>query len=251
MRPVLDVISRVGPSDANVLLTGENGTGKGLVAQTLHSRLAARHAAAGHREHRRPGRRRLRKRAVRARQGRLHGRQDPTASAASKWPMAAPCSWTRSPTSRRGCRPSCCAPSRPASSSAWAPRRPAAWMCASSPPPMPTWHAEVAEGRFRQDLLFRLNTIELRLPPLRDRREDIPLLAAHFLGQHAERYRKPIAGFRRGRHEGAAGAPLARQRARTGPRRGARRADGAGRDHPRRRPGRCAPAAKARRAWKK
>ena len=37
MRPVLDVISRVGPSDANVLITGENGTGKGLVAQTLHS----------------------------------------------------------------------------------------------------------------------------------------------------------------------------------------------------------------------
>src|SRR5204862_4589401 len=37
MRPVLDVISRVGPSDANVLITGENGTGKGLAAQTLHS----------------------------------------------------------------------------------------------------------------------------------------------------------------------------------------------------------------------
>src|SRR3569832_1056824 len=36
MRPVLDVISRVGPSDANVMITGENGTGKGLVAQTLH-----------------------------------------------------------------------------------------------------------------------------------------------------------------------------------------------------------------------
>src|SRR5204863_660475 len=40
---------------------------------------------------------------------------------------------------------------------------------------------EVAEGRFRQDLLFRLNTIEIRLPPLRDRREDIPVLAGHFL----------------------------------------------------------------------
>ena len=41
---------------------------------------------------------------------------------------------------------------------------------------------EVAEGRFREDLLFRLNTIEINLPPLRDRREDIPALAAHFLG---------------------------------------------------------------------
>jgi len=54
---------------------------------------------------------------------------------------------------------------------------------------------DVAEGRFRQDLLFRLNTIELRLPPLRDRREDIPILAAQFLRQHAEHYRKPLTGF--------------------------------------------------------
>jgi DNA-binding NtrC family response regulator len=54
---------------------------------------------------------------------------------------------------------------------------------------------EVHSGRFRQDLLFRLNTIEIHLPPLRERREDIPLLAAHFLTTHAQRYRKRIAGF--------------------------------------------------------
>jgi DNA-binding NtrC family response regulator len=54
---------------------------------------------------------------------------------------------------------------------------------------------EVASGRFRQDLLFRLNTIEIALPPLRDRREDIPALANHFLRQHAQRYRKTIHGF--------------------------------------------------------
>ena len=47
---------------------------------------------------------------------------------------------------------------------------------------------EVASGRFREDLLFRLNTIEIRLPPLRQRVEDIPLLAAHFLARHAQRY---------------------------------------------------------------
>ena len=55
--------------------------------------------------------------------------------------------------------------------------------------------AEVAQGRFRQDLLFRLNTVEIRLPPLRDRHEDIPVLADHFLRLHRERYRRPIMGF--------------------------------------------------------
>jgi DNA-binding NtrC family response regulator len=54
---------------------------------------------------------------------------------------------------------------------------------------------EVASGRFRQDLLFRLNTIEIHLPPLRERREDIPVLAAHFLTTHARRYRKDLQGF--------------------------------------------------------
>jgi Response regulator containing CheY-like receiver, AAA-type ATPase, and DNA-binding domains len=55
--------------------------------------------------------------------------------------------------------------------------------------------AEVAAGRFREDLLYRLNTIEIRLPALRDRREDIPLLATTFLRRHATRYRKPVTGF--------------------------------------------------------
>lgn len=54
---------------------------------------------------------------------------------------------------------------------------------------------EVAAGRFREDLLFRLNTVEIHLPPLRERREDIPLLAAYFLELHARRYGKNVAGF--------------------------------------------------------
>jgi DNA-binding NtrC family response regulator len=56
-------------------------------------------------------------------------------------------------------------------------------------------HDEVAAGRFRQDLLFRLNTIEIALPPLRERREDIMPLANNFLRQHTKRYTKTLAGF--------------------------------------------------------
>jgi DNA-binding NtrC family response regulator len=54
---------------------------------------------------------------------------------------------------------------------------------------------EVAEGRFREDLLYRLNTVEIRIPPLRERREDIPHLAQHFLTHATSRYGKPIEGF--------------------------------------------------------
>ena len=48
----------------------------------------------------------------------------------------------------------------------------------------------VKENQFREDLLYRINTIQIILPPLRDRTEDIPVLARHFLEQHADRYNK-------------------------------------------------------------
>jgi DNA-binding NtrC family response regulator len=54
---------------------------------------------------------------------------------------------------------------------------------------------EIAEGRFREDLLYRLNTVEIRLPPLRERREDVPLLANHFLRKRAARYGRLIEGI--------------------------------------------------------
>ncbi len=54
---------------------------------------------------------------------------------------------------------------------------------------------EIEAGKFREDLFFRLNTIQIHLPPLRERAEDIPFLAEEFLGELRQRYRKQIQGF--------------------------------------------------------
>jgi DNA-binding NtrC family response regulator len=55
--------------------------------------------------------------------------------------------------------------------------------------------AEISAGRFREDLLYRLNTVVIRLPPLRERRDDIDALARHFLEHYVARYRKPLTRF--------------------------------------------------------
>ncbi|MFP4556700.1 MAG: sigma-54-dependent transcriptional regulator [Bacteroidales bacterium] len=56
-------------------------------------------------------------------------------------------------------------------------------------------HQMVSEGNFRQDLLYRINTVEIHLPPLRERYGDIPLLANHFLGVYSKKYKKNIKGI--------------------------------------------------------
>ncbi|MGK7396710.1 MAG: sigma-54-dependent transcriptional regulator [Candidatus Cyclobacteriaceae bacterium M3_2C_046] len=53
-------------------------------------------------------------------------------------------------------------------------------------------HDMVKDNTFRQDLLYRINTVEIHLPPLRDRQDDIPLLAEHFLKMYSHKYRKPV-----------------------------------------------------------
>ena len=204
MRPVLEIIARVGPSDANVLITGENGTGKGLIAQALHA-VSARAAQPfisvnmgglpegvfeselfGH---------------VRGaftdaksdRAGRFELADGGTLSLTNRQHPAEPAGEDPPHDRDRGIRT----------------RR----LLKTSRQRPPDFRdeldlsAEVAGGRFRQDLLFRLNTIALHLPPLRERREDIPLLAQHFLKQHVERYRKAITGFDAGAVEASRATP--------------------------------------------
>ena len=66
--------------------------------------------------------------------------------------------------------------------------------------------AEVAAGRFRSDLFYRLNIVEVKLPPLRDRREDIPYLTAAFVRETSERLQKPLAGLSPGAERVLGGA---------------------------------------------
>jgi DNA-binding NtrC family response regulator len=66
--------------------------------------------------------------------------------------------------------------------------------------------AEVAGGHFRSDLYYRLNVVEIALPPLRDRREDIPYLTAAFVRQTSERLQKPVAGLTPGAERALSGA---------------------------------------------
>ena len=194
MRPVLDVISRVGPSDANVFITGENGTGKGLVAQTLHSvslrstRPLVQVNTGGLAEG--------------VFESELFGHvkgafTDAKSDRVGRFEMAEGGTLFLDEIANisQGLQSKLLRTletgefERVGSSKT---RRVDVRVFSATNADIA---AEVAEGKFRQDLLFRLNTIELRLPPLRDRREDIPILAAHFLRQHAGHYRKPLTGF--------------------------------------------------------
>jgi DNA-binding NtrC family response regulator len=204
MRPVLDVISRVGPSDASVMITGENGTGKGLVAQTLHS-VSLRSArplvtvntgglAEGVFESELFGHVKGAFTDAKAdRVGRFEMADGGTLflDEIANISLALQAKLLRTLETGEF--------ERVGSSRT---RRVDVRIFSATNADL---HAAVSAGAFRQDLLFRLNTIELHLPPLRGRREDIPALGGHFLRQHAQRYRKRLTGF----DEGAMKALLA------------------------------------------
>ena len=194
MRPVLEIIQRVGPSDANVLIRGENGTGKGVVARALHamSRRAARPMVSvnagglsesvfeselfGHVKGAFTD-------AKSDRVGRFELADGGTLflDEIANVPLAQQAKLLRVVESGEF--------ERVGSSQT---RRVDVRLISATNANLKD---EVQSGRFRQDLLFRLNTVEIHLPPLRERREDIPSLAAHFLRQHAQRYRKSVSSF--------------------------------------------------------
>ena len=196
MRPVLDLIHRVRPSDANVLVTGEHGTGKEVVARAIHARsLRSDHPLVtvnvgglsegvfaselfGHEKGAFTD-------ASSTRVGRFEMAHGGTLflDEIANVPLAQQAKLLRvletgeleavgSSRTRVG---------------------DVRILSATNA----HLGAEVTAGAFREDLLFRLNTVEIRLPPLRERPEDIPLLAMHFLGRFQRRYRKEIAGLDR------------------------------------------------------
>ena len=194
MRPVIEMISRVAPSDANILITGENGTGKSLIARAIHA-LSPRTSHAmitvnmgglsetlfeselfGHVKGAFTD-------AKTDRAGRFELADESTLfmDEIANIPLAQQAKLLRvietGDFERVGSSKTLHANVRMISAT------------------NSNLENEVAAGRFRQDLLFRLNTIQLTLPPLRDRRDDIMPLANSFLAQHAEHYRKQIAGF--------------------------------------------------------
>jgi DNA-binding NtrC family response regulator len=194
MRPVLQVLARVGPSDANVLITGENGTGKSLLAQALHDAsprasrpfvsVNAGGISEGVFESELFGHERGAFTDARAdRIGRFEVADGgtlfldeianvPLSQQAKLLRVLETGEFERLGSSRT--------------------RHVNVRLISATNADL---HADVHAGRFRQDLLFRLNTVETHMPALRDRREDIPELAALFLGRHARRYRKTLDGF--------------------------------------------------------
>lgn len=194
MRPVVEMMARIGPSDANVLVTGEHGTGKEVVAQTLHrlSSRADRTLVAvntgalpegifeselfGH----------VKGAFTDARSDRI-GRFELASGGTlfldeiANIPIRQQAKLLRvletGEMERVGSSKTQTVNVR---------------MISATNADLRT---ECAAGRFREDLLFRLNTVEINLPPLRERRDDIPALAGYFLARYAARYRRAIIGL--------------------------------------------------------
>ncbi len=194
IQKVFDLIDKVAKTDANVLILGENGTGKELIARAIHQR-SNRHDASfvgvdmgaitetlfeselfGHKKgsftdakEDRTGRFEL------ANGGTLF--LDEIGNLSMPLQSKLLTALQNREITRVGANQSISVDIR--------------LVCATN---MPV-HDMVNDNTFRQDLLYRINTVEINLPPLRERQEDIPLLADHFLVKYAKKYRKNVTGI--------------------------------------------------------
>lgn len=194
MKPVLEMMEKVAPSDANILITGENGTGKGVAARYIHRRslrvnepfvsINMGGLASGVAE------------------SELFGHvkgafTDAKANRAGRFEMADGGTLFMDEIGnipmeqqQKLLRVLETGEFEPVGSSRTLKVNVRLISATNA-----DLSKEVREGRFREDLLYRLNTIPIHLPPLRERVEDIGLLAEHFLETHCQRYRKQLEGF--------------------------------------------------------
>src|SRR5882672_8456490 len=194
MQSVLEMVTRVGPSDANVLVSGEHGTGKEVVAQTLHalSSRAQRPMVAVNTGGLSEG----------VFESELFGHvkgafTDARADRIGRFELADHSTIFLDEIGNVPFRQQAKLLrvlesgelERVGSSRA---RHVDVRVISATNTDL---RAACANGQFREDLLFRLNTVEIHLPALRERREDIPLLAGHFLARSATRYRRPVHGL--------------------------------------------------------
>ena len=194
MRPLVEMMQRVGPSDANVLITGEHGTGKEVVASWLHSASA------------RAGRPLVTVNVGGLSDGvfesELFGHvkgafTDAKSDRVGRFELADGGTLfldeiANVPLNQQSKLLRVLQTGELERVGSSRTRKVDARILAATNADL---RAEVAAGRFREDLLFRINTIELRIPPLRDRKEDIGPLAGLFLLRYAQRYRKDLRGF--------------------------------------------------------
>jgi DNA-binding NtrC family response regulator len=194
MKAIVDVVRRVGPSDANVLILGENGTGKSLVAQALHafSERAAKPMITVNAGGLSEG----------LFESELFGHvrgafTDAKTDRVGRFELADGSTLfldeiANVPPGQQSKLLRVIETGQFEAVGSSRTKHVNVRMISATNADI---QAEVQAGRFRQDLLFRLNTIEIRIPPLRERREDIPVLASHFLQQHSKRYRKQMSAF--------------------------------------------------------
>jgi two-component system response regulator HydG len=194
MKALLDMLAMVAPSEATVLITGESGTGKELIAKSLHANSPRRehplvtvNCAAlteslleselfGHEKGAFTG-------ADRRREGRFRQAEggtlfmDEVGEMSSRMQAKLLRVLQEKEIQRVGSEKTLTVDVR---------------MVAATNRDL---EEDVQAGRFREDLYYRLNVMHLAVPPLRERREDIPLLAQHFLQKYARRNRKAVKGF--------------------------------------------------------